>query len=324
MVTLHLIVDPVYEVEVYDTLRGDGYYDFLGTLINQTGLYTDTLPTIRGCDSIIHLHLKVYKNAYTTLYDTICDRDIYEGYGFSGLTEAGTYVDSLLTYGRADSIVTLHLWVHPVYEVEVHDTICSNRFMVHHGDTLRIEGDYTDTLPTIHGCDSIITLHLHVLPSYADTFYAEICQGGSYFFHVEEPLTEEGMYRYYMHAKNACDSTETLWLTVHPIYNYVIIDSILPTENYQFGSHTLYDPGFYTDSLTTQYGCDSIVNLDLRQSHLHCYDHHRNFNRHNCGTNRYHNFEMTNFRHNCGFHHCNCPNCCFDCIHYCCLHCRSG
>ena len=269
VVTLHLIVDPVYEVHVYDTVRGDDGYWFLGTHLDTTGVYCDTLPTQQGCDSIIFLHLKVYNNAYTTLFDTICDRNVYEGHGFSGQTTAGIYVDSLFTYGGADSIVTLHLWVNPVYEVHEYDTICSNRFLIHHNDTLRVAGNYTDTLPTIHGCDSIITMHLFVLPSYSDTFYAEICQGGSYSFHIDEPLTDEGMYRYFMHAVNECDSIETLFLTVHPTYNYIIEDSILPTENYTFGNHIIYDPGFYTDSLTSQYGCDSIVNLQLSNWYLH-------------------------------------------------------
>ena len=269
VVTLHLIVNPVYEVDVYDTVRGDDGYWFFGTHLDTTGVYCDTLPTQQGCDSIIFLHLQIYNTATTHLYDTICDRDVYEGYGFSGLTTVGIYVDSLLTYGGADSLVYLHLWVNPVYEVDVYDTICSNRFLIHHGDTLRRAGDYTDTLPSVLGCDSIITMHLFVKESYSDTFYAEICQGGSYFFHIEEPLTEEGLYRFYMHGINGCDSIETLLLTVHPIYNYTIEDSILPTENYVFGNRIIYDPGFYSDTLSSQFGCDSIVNLQLRNWYLH-------------------------------------------------------
>src|SRR5574344_813887 len=268
VMTLHLTVNPVYEVPVFDTLRNDDPYNFYGTNLYQTGLYCDTLPTIHGCDSIIHLALQIYNNAYTSLYDTLCDRDTYQNYGFT-LTRAGTYLDSLHTSYGADSVVSMHLWVNPVYEVDVFDTICSNRFLIHHGDTLYTTGSYTDTLSSIHGCDSIITLHLWTLPSYHDTSRVEICDNENYQFHFHEPLTEPGIYHYFMNAHNGCDSIETLFLTVHPIYNDTLYDSILTTENYTFGTHTLYDPGFYTDSLSSQFGCDSVVHLQLSHFYLH-------------------------------------------------------
>jgi hypothetical protein len=45
-----------------------------------------------------------------------------------------------------------------------------------------IAGTYIDTLQTINGCDSIITLTLNVNPTYNTPMTQTICQGDSYTF----------------------------------------------------------------------------------------------------------------------------------------------
>ena len=266
--TLHLIVDSVYEVPVFDTLRGEEDYDFLGTMLSSTGTYVDTLPTIAGCDSIIHLNLKVYRNSITRIYDTICDGQTYNKNGFVE-TLPGIYYDTLPNYGDADSVVILTLTVNSVYYVEVYDTTCANRPYSHHGFSYSLAGTYTDTLPTIHSCDSVVSLFLHVQPIYNDTLRAEICDNQTFSYRSHEDLADAGVYRDFMQTHAGCDSTFVLLLTVHPTYDISFVDSLLTTENYTFGTHTLYDPGYYTDSLVSQYSCDSVMRLNLIHYYLH-------------------------------------------------------
>ena len=52
----------------------------------------------------------------------------------------------------------------------VRDTICAGETITWNGKTYFKPGIYTDTLTNIHGCDSIVTLHLHVLPDTPLTF----------------------------------------------------------------------------------------------------------------------------------------------------------
>jgi hypothetical protein len=80
-----------------------------------------------------------------------------------------------------DSNVTLPFTVYSVYRDTINRTICS-------GDTFYIglhahfiAGSSTDTLSSISGCDSIISLHLSINRGYFDTIFAEICEGDTFY-----------------------------------------------------------------------------------------------------------------------------------------------
>ena len=53
---------------------------------------------------------------------------------------------------------------------DIHDTICSGETYTWNDNTYSKPGTYTDTLTNIYGCDSIVTLHLEVLPDPPITF----------------------------------------------------------------------------------------------------------------------------------------------------------
>ena len=55
-------------------------------------------------------------------------------------------------------------------EFVTYDTICAGETITWNGKTYSKPGSYTDTLQNIHGCDSIVTLHLEVLPDPPITF----------------------------------------------------------------------------------------------------------------------------------------------------------
>ncbi|MBP5340878.1 MAG: gliding motility-associated C-terminal domain-containing protein [Bacteroidales bacterium] len=62
-----------------------------------------------------------------------------------------------------DSIGTMNLTVYPSYKQHFYDTVCVNEPCLFEGETYYGHGTYTHRLPTIHGCDSLLILHLHVL-----------------------------------------------------------------------------------------------------------------------------------------------------------------
>ena len=69
-------------------------------------MYTDTLVTANGCDSIITLQLVITPAIVTTINHSIC-----AGQSFEGHTVNGVYTDTLTAGNGCDSIVTLHLAV---------------------------------------------------------------------------------------------------------------------------------------------------------------------------------------------------------------------
>ena len=55
-------------------------------------------------------------------------------------------------------------------EFVTYDTICSGEIYEWEGDTYTKPGSYTKTIPNIYGCDSVVTLHMEVLPDPPITF----------------------------------------------------------------------------------------------------------------------------------------------------------
>jgi len=98
---------PLNLTQSFDTIcYGLSYTRPGGALANATGVYSDTLTSVRGCDSIVITQLTVKQPPVSILHDTIC-----AGLSFtrpSGITEtaSGSYTDTLHTGAGCDSVVT--------------------------------------------------------------------------------------------------------------------------------------------------------------------------------------------------------------------------
>lgn len=74
------------------------------------GTYEDTLVNVNGCDSIITIHLSVLPTATGQLTVSICDGDSYTSpSGNYSWTQAGTYMDTLVSANGCDSVITVDL-----------------------------------------------------------------------------------------------------------------------------------------------------------------------------------------------------------------------
>lgn len=94
--------------------------------------------------------------------------DICQGetYLFNGqeLSQSGTYTDTLVSASNTDSIVNLHLNVHPTYLFELDTVICEGSSLAFGGATYTESGEYEQAHTTAFGCDSTYLLRLEVLP----------------------------------------------------------------------------------------------------------------------------------------------------------------
>ena len=84
----------------------------------------------------------------------------------------------MTTVNGCDSVVTLNLTVLPeVPETVESDTICYGETYTWNGVAYTATGDYVDTLANVHGCDSVVTLHLTVLPEVTLPAEADVAVG---------------------------------------------------------------------------------------------------------------------------------------------------
>ncbi|MFM7912081.1 MAG: hypothetical protein ACKO9W_07830, partial [Bacteroidota bacterium] len=79
-------------------------------------------------------------------------------------------------------------------------------------------GSYTRTVPSINGCDSVITLALTVGQNSTASISASICEGQSYVFGTQS-LTTAGTYNRTIPSANGCDSVIILNLGILPTPN---------------------------------------------------------------------------------------------------------
>ena len=199
--------------------------------------------------------------ATTPLSATICSNEAYDFHG-RDLTQAGTYSDTLQTINGCDSVIVLTLSVNHVYHDTINVAICEGSVYTENGFNVNEAGTYTQTLQTINGCDSIITLNLTVNSALTSIIDAEICEGTTYSENGFEH-SEAGTYTQTLQTSNGCDSIVTLNLSMKPnsttTFTATVCEGTVYTENGFNASET----GIYTRTMESANGCDSTITLDL-------------------------------------------------------------
>ena len=261
VITLTLIVNPIFNTPVTATICQNEIYNFFGQSLTTAGTYTHTLQAVTGCDSVITLTLTVNPTYTTLLSEAICEGESYDFFGQS-LTTAGTYNHTLQAVTGCDSVITLTLIVNPTFNTPVTETICQGDSYNFFGQSLTTAGTYTHTLTAVTGCDSVITLTLNVNPSFNTPISATICQGETYNF-FDQALTAAGTYSHTLQAVTGCDSVITLTLNVNPSFSTLIDEAICQGETYNFFGQSLTTEGTYNHTLQAVTGCDSVIILNL-------------------------------------------------------------
>lgn len=123
-------------------------------------------------------------------------------------------------------------------------------------------GVYDITIPSVDGCDSIVTVNLTVNPVHVISLYDTICDGRSYVWDGDT-YTETGSYTKKYNNKFGCDSTVTLHLTFSAPYSHEIFDTICSGTTYTWDGRKYTETGVYTHRYSSVEGCDSIVTLYL-------------------------------------------------------------
>ncbi|MCB0608831.1 MAG: gliding motility-associated C-terminal domain-containing protein [Lewinella sp.] len=259
---LDLTVHPTKYTDLSPSICNGETFAMGGTDYAATGVYQTTLQQAgTGCDSVVTLNLTVLATPETFLAPSICDGDSFT-VGASVYQTAGSYVDVLTAANGCDSTVYLDLTILDVPETFLTPTICDGEVYTVGTTDYTTTGSFTEILTAANGCDSIVHLDLTVLPNASSTVNALICQGETYTLNGT-PYNATGQYATVLPAANGCDSTVTLNLTVAPVKQNNIVASICQNGSYTVGSSVYTQTGIYRDTLSTSFGCDSIIVLDL-------------------------------------------------------------
>ena len=245
-------------------------YPFGNRQLIASGTYTDSLLTVRGCDSVITVNLTVNPVYNASQTENVCLNQSFTWTGHSltiDTLSAGTffYYDTMHTRMGCDSTFSLALNVHPVYYHESSVNICENASYTWTGHNSQPithpAGAYTewDSLQSSFGCDSVFMLALTVRPTSSSTESVTACD--SYTWHGTA-YNNTSVNTFTETNSVGCDSTVTLYLTINhssaSTYNQTACDSYT-----WHGTTYTASTNTPTYSTTNAVGCDSTVTLHL-------------------------------------------------------------
>ncbi|MBR1792651.1 MAG: gliding motility-associated C-terminal domain-containing protein [Bacteroidales bacterium] len=236
-----------------------------------------TLQSVNGCDSIISFSLVVIPNVTADIYDTVCYSQLphtWNGKTFyaSSLSAGPLGGDiaqqtTLFTTRGADSTITMHLHVNAIYDIHQYEEICANRTYQFAGQTYTFAPSddknvrYNDTLKTVQGgCDSMVSLHLHVWPTYEHEQYDTTTTDLLPYRFGPYQCNEIGDYHYTEQSVHKCDSLLTLHLWVIQITHF---DTAVCSNRTPFIWHNRSFKESSTDTVTLTgiHGEDSLLLL---------------------------------------------------------------
>ena len=279
-VNLHLTVNHSSQTQVFDTCVENALSRFFNGITiggDTTGVQV-VLADVNGCDSTVSYQLHVWHNEAVTIDSTICD-DALASFLWHGVSSSlqplsdntaektiqhDTLHTLLPTTHGADSNVTLLLHVRPTYRVTVYDTICDDGSILFGGQVITNAGQYVHTFNTLMGCDSVVTLHLTVNPTYAFHFYDTIYYGDTVVFEGTE-YSMPGDYDVHYATVDGCDSILIMHLTGRNVHQIERTDSICQGDTLYFVGRALTEEGVYVDTVFTGdfVAGDTIVTLNL-------------------------------------------------------------
>ncbi len=269
IVTLHLLVHDNYKVALTDSFPIGASYRWHGNWYRNPGIYTDTLLSKYGCDSIVELTL-TQTDPTEIMYDTICWREYYTFKEFDYPLPAyekytnEDYMNVVLEH--RDKVeckkYKMKLAIVPIEDGQsriIYDTIMLGDTYDFYGEQLTDEGTYYNTINSACDCQINYTLHLTVLTFPLTQINATLCHEDSFVFRGKS-YYETGVYY----------DTVCTMLGIDTIYHITISDNRSRTEitisnvnSYDFNGQILTESGTYYDTIPNAAGCDSVIILHL-------------------------------------------------------------
>lgn len=258
--TLVLTVNENYYLDT-TVVTTDSYYVFNGDTLTQSGWYESFNTRANGCDSIIYLHLQMLTGE--TQYVTACDEYCTEN-GWYCFNESGEYVverwnDSTYEYENYLLNLTIN---HSSYS-DIYDT-AYGKFVLDEYNYYNYDCEFYYTMEGANavGCDSIVYLHVRVLPIVnEETAVVSACDYYGTRYHY---YSVSGVYENVVYVDEEGNlRIGTIDLTINHSYSF---DTTVVTDEgyYVWNGDTYTQSGWYSSYDTTVWGCDSTYWLHLQ------------------------------------------------------------
>lgn len=153
------------------------------------------------------------------------------------------------------NVVNIAVW--PNYETSFNLMACTH--YVWNGIDYDETGDYEQHFFSIHGCDSIVTMHLTIADIVMNEWWQQTCEGK--FIWNDITYSETGDYEQTFVSSDNCDSIVTLHLNVFDAYDIDTDSTVCGSFVWNGTEYT--QSGQYEQQFVSSGGCDSLVRMDL-------------------------------------------------------------
>lgn len=262
IITLQLKILDASQQQISISKCSEYLWPVNGQTFYQSGTYTDTLSTTKGCDSIIILNLEILNE--DRIEETISSCKSYRwNVNDSVYFKSGDYFKLLKNKSGCDSIRIMHLTILETSSDTQTVQTCNRYTWPINGQQYLKSGLYADTLINYKGCDSIVFLGLTISPNYELRDTQRQCNM-YYWYPANKNYATSGDYQLNIQTQNGCDSVIRLHLTIDPQFH--ITDTISVLGRYYWPiTNKIYDqPGIYESRFQTLNGCDSLYVLILQ------------------------------------------------------------
>ncbi|MCX6231181.1 MAG: gliding motility-associated C-terminal domain-containing protein [Bacteroidetes bacterium] len=209
-------------------------------LTDNTGCTKDTIW------KIIH----ILPPSRDTIYPSICIGDTIN-VGIHRYYATGVYHDTIAKSNGCDSIITTNLTINPHKHTSINTSICQGKGIQVGTHIYTNAGNYTDTLFSVAGCDSIISTQISVKPVSQFSQSKKLCQG-EVFSIGNHNYTSSGIYADTLTNYVGCDSIikTNLTFTPYPIVNLGKDREICEDEIIELSINNIYTSYLWQDGST--------------------------------------------------------------------------
>ena len=210
-ITLNLTVIPDNLVTESVTITRNALpYVYHDSAFTASGIYSVRVPaaTVFECDTIYMLNLTVDPVYNTVLDTTVCANTTVTFLGDT-ITAPGSY-DFIYHLANYDSVITLNVHHNPKYVVPTVNVAVGEYDLPYHflDSTYTSAGYYEQTLTSVNGCDSVVSIFLTVNPAIinSDTIIRNVCSNELPITINDSVITSAGLYRFLVRAASSYDS----------------------------------------------------------------------------------------------------------------------
>jgi gliding motility-associated-like protein len=228
-------------------------------VITTSGIYIDSLSTIRNCDSIVIYDLTIINTKVTSIPISNCEKDPFVLNGVS-YTRDTSFSELLTTKMGCDSIVNYNLSFRKQTASTTHLKLCEGDTIMLNNIAIDVPGVFKDTLVNGQGCDSIITFMVTLKDKEKSTVSISNCAYDPFVLNGIS-YTRDTSFNLLLTTAQGCDSIVTYNVSYKPLTKDTLAIEICKGDKVVVNSLVLDAEGVYLDTLINVQGCDSVLTI---------------------------------------------------------------